>query len=136
MANENKGTTANIMNTYTTLEGLKLLTDWAGGNHSATIYEQNRVKAFQAVGKLFDCVRIVWGDKPKTRGQMALRMPYTSSSAFAAIWAGVDFGAVDKENSNKHLKGVAITDAGEAVAFWKLCDDNGNELKDIFEVIR
>lgn len=124
------------MNTYTTNNGINLLTDWAGGNYSESFYKQNRIKAFQGVGKLFDRVRITWGDKPKTRGAMAMRMPYTSSGAFAAIWAGVDFGAVDKENSNKHLKGVAISKQGEAVAFWKLCDDNGNEIKDIFEVIR
>ena len=124
------------MKTYTTNNGIKLLTDWAGGNYSETVYEQNRIKAFQGVGKLFDRVRITWGEKPKTRGAMAMRMPYTSSDEFAAIWAGVDFGAVDKENSNKHLTGVTISEQGEAVAFWKLCDGNGNEIGDIFEVIR
>lgn len=126
----------NTFNTSTTPNGLKLLTEWGGELHSETAHEQNRIKAFQGVGKLFDRVRFTFGDKPKTRGGMAMRMPYTSSSAFAAIWAGVDFGAVDRENSNKHLKGVAISEQGEAVAFWKLCDDNGNEIKDIFEVIR
>lgn len=124
------------MKTYTTNNGLNLLTDWAAETHNAAIYEQNRVKAFQAVGKLFDRVRITWGDKPKTRGAMAMRMPYTSSSAFAAIWSGVDFGAVDRQDSAKELRGVAITENGDAVAFWKLYDENGNEIEDIFEVIK
>lgn len=124
------------MKTYQTNNGINLLTDWAGGTHNAAIYEQNRVKAFQAVGKLFDSVRITWGDKPKTRGAMAMRMPYTSSSAFAAIWAGVDFGAVDRQNSAKELRGIAISENGEAVAFWKMHDEHGDEIGDIFEVIK
>lgn len=118
----------NTIETYTTPNGLKLLTEWN---------DQNRITACQGIAKLFDCVRFAaWGDRPKTRGQMAMRMPYTSSSAFAAMWAGVAFGAVDKKNSNKKLAGVAVSDQGEAVAFWKLCDDNGNEIEDIFEVIK
>lgn len=118
----------NTIKTYTTANGLKLLTEWEN--------EQNRITACQGIAKLFDRVRFTFGDRPKTRWAMSSRMPYTSSSAFAAMWAGVAFGAVDKKNSNKHLKGVAISDQGEAVAFWKLCNDNGNEIEDIFEVIK
>ena len=113
-------------NIYTTPEGLKLLTEW-------TNYEQQTRIATRAAQRLQNQLVFEHGRKERN-AEYSFGLPYTSSGEFAAVWNCN--ASARKQNSRAYLAGIALTVDNLPVAFYKVKDEDGNEIKDIFEVIR
>lgn len=130
-------------NFYTTQNGLKLLTDWSISDavgepwttNSGAAYAAREWIAEAAARRLYWGLEFTHGEKPRTPSDFWQALPYTSSGEFAAVWSGCNFEAV-KRGTRQRLAGIAFTVDGLAVAYWKECDENGDEVRDVFEVIR
>lgn len=113
-------------NTFKTPNGLNLLKDWNNGAG----YEANERTARRAAGALFrsGCLEFVHGEKPRTAAEFFDGMPYTSSSDFAAVWAGCNWEIINKYNLRATLDGFAIDENGRAVTVWTLYNEQGEEI--------
>lgn len=114
------------MTTYRTANGLELLTAWND-------CEKQTRTAQAAAARLLPLLEITDGEKPRTRRDFAEGMPYTSSSAFAAIWL-CNNSARRRDNSALYLRGIALTVDGQAVGYY-IRIENGEEVGDVFEVV-
>lgn len=108
--------------TYTTPEGVQLLKEWPP--HLWQSYERAAVKAAARVRNICEFLH---GCKGRNACE-AFGLPYTSSSAFAAIW---NTNSEAHDPRGRFFRGVAIDPAGVPVLMWEKYD-NGNEIE-IFE---
>lgn len=117
---------------YKTPNGINLLKDWQSGAG----YEANTAKARRAARVLFrsDSLVYIHGEKPRTASEFFGGMPYTSTSDFAAIWAGCNWEIFKREDAALNLDGIAIDDRGRAVAVWTRYA-NGEEVATEYEII-
>lgn len=120
-----------MKNLFLTPNGLNLLKDWESGNG----YEANTAKARRAAGALFRSGSLVFihGEKPRTASEFFEGMPYTSSSDFAAVWAGCNWQISRRGCAALNLDGIAIDDTGRAVYVWTRYDKNGEEVATEYE---
>ena len=100
-----------------------------GRDHNPAEYAKNERIAKNAAARLL------------SRGQITIvngsgflaGLAYTSSGVFAGLW-NCNTTAL-KRGTREAFKGVALTIDGEPVAIYQDYDENGNELKTIFEKI-
>lgn len=125
------------MTHYTTSNDLHLLQSWEGRYTPENDYLKNKSIARKAARKLFQNNLLVFeqGEKPRTAAEFFDGMPYTSSSAFAAIWAGCNWQISKRGDKNLYLDGIAITDKGEAVVVWTEYNENREEIGEKYEII-
>ena len=117
---------------FRTANGFQLLRDWGSGCE----YQKNTEKARRAAAHLFKSGALVFehGEKPRTAAEFFDGMPYTSSSSFAAVWAGCNWQISHQDNYALHLDCIALTDF-KAVAVWTEYNDCGDEIATKYETI-
>lgn len=122
------------MKTYNTINGLNLLTDWEGERFNESEFIKNTKTARAAAARLFPALKFERGEAPRTAAAFYDEMPYTSTSAFAAVWA-CNWQAVKTGEPLKRFDGIAITDDGRGVAVWTEYDENGDECGEVFTIV-
>lgn len=126
-----------MKNTYfETPDGLQLLCDWSGGCYNQNEYTKNEGRAKRAAARLFRSGALVFecGEKPRTAAEFFDGMPYTSTSDFAAVWAGCNWQISRRGDKARHLDGIALTD-DNTVAVWTRYNGNGDEIATEYEKI-
>ena len=121
---------------FTTPRGLQLLRDWSNGCFDETEYTRNERRAKRAAARLFLSGNLIfeYGEKPRTSAEFFDAMPYTSTSDFAAVWAGCNWQISRRGDRARHLDGIALTD-DNAVAVWTRYNENGDEIATEYEKI-
>lgn len=121
---------------FETPNGLQLLRDWAGAWWNENGYLKNEARARKAARLLFLSGLLVFmhGDKPRTSAEFFDGMPYTSTSDFAAVWAGCNWEICRRDDKSLHLEGIALTD-DDAVGVWTRYGENGDEIATEYEII-
>ncbi|MCM1297617.1 MAG: hypothetical protein NC311_18925 [Muribaculaceae bacterium] len=116
---------ARYLDYYETPNGLYLLKDW----HDSKEYFQKARAAAQRLMR-----ELVFDRFPNgTTAEDAFGLPYTSTSAIAAIWNCNS--RAHKKGSRAYLAGIAINADGAPVAFYKVMNENGDEIGDLFEEV-
>lgn len=116
---------ARSLDYYETPNGLYLLKEWSD-------YEAHTKTAKAAAQRLRH--ELVFDRPPEgTTAEDAFGLPYTSSSSFAALWNCKT--RAHKKDSRAYLAGIAINIDGAPIAFYKVMDENGNEIGDLFEEV-
>lgn len=118
---------------YKTQNGINLLTTWGNGDE----YEKNARTAYRAARILNNELEILHGKRERD-AEYTFGLPYTSSSAFAAVWntntEARKHGTGTKNGDGLFFQGIAIDDKGRAVAYYLELKD-GEEVGDQYEII-
>lgn len=113
-------------NNFYEVQGQKLLTEWND-------YEKQTRIATKAAQHLQNQLIFEHGRK-EHNAEFTFGLPYTSSGEFAAVWNCN--ASARKLNSRAYFAGIALTVDNQPIAFYKVKDENGNEIADLFEIIR